>query len=159
MVEPLTWMNLSGKVLHDVPEIATAVAAGAELLTAYDDLDLPTGRLRVRTKGSDGGHRGMRSLQAVLGERALPRLRIGCGPVPESEEAIDFVLARPGPEDRAQLDRAIDRAGRALLLWFDSGSLVDLMNELNPVPKDEDRSGRSVGESRGSSEAEVPEGP
>ena len=132
LVEPQTYMNRSGEVWPAIPTLAEAELDST--LVIYDDVDLPVGRLRARAKGSDGGHRGMRSIHAVLGTERIPRLRIGCGPVPDGRDAVDFVLGRPQADEAEALERSVERAVDGLLTWLDWGSFLDLMNELNRQP-------------------------
>ncbi|MGH2603315.1 MAG: aminoacyl-tRNA hydrolase, partial [Dehalococcoidia bacterium] len=87
----------------------------------YDELDLPAGRVRLRRSGSHGGHNGMRSIVAATGSQEFPRVRIGIGrprvngePTWDSEHVAGWVLAAPGPTDRAALEAAAGRAAEAV---------------------------------------------
>lgn len=111
LVKPLTFMNLSGKVLRKFrnkpwygPEAA---------LVCYDDIDLPLGQLRLRLKGSAGGHRGMLSCLEAFGSQDVPRLRLGVGPVPPAQDSAEFVLSRFAPAERSALAPALERAAQA----------------------------------------------
>lgn len=109
LVKPQTYMNLSG----------TAVAALArehnlqpsEIIVVYDDIDLPLGRLRIRAKGSSGGHRGVESIIQKLGSSEFPRIRIGIG---RSGDAIDHVLSRFTREEKAVITPVIEQAADAI---------------------------------------------
>jgi PTH1 family peptidyl-tRNA hydrolase len=90
LVKPQTYMNLSGEALEALAEIEPVRAAAT--LVVCDDIALPHGVLRLRKKGSDGGHNGLKSIIASLGTKRFPRLRLGVGPVPEGADASDFVL-------------------------------------------------------------------
>jgi PTH1 family peptidyl-tRNA hydrolase len=82
----------------------------ADLLVVCDDLALPLGRLRLRTKGSDGGHNGLRSIVERLGTTAFPRLRLGIGPLPAGADQADFVLSPFRPKERKIAERMTARA-------------------------------------------------
>ena len=91
LVKPKIYMNRSGRVLRDFQE--EPIAPG-ELLVVVDDFALLLGQLRLRRKGSDGGHNGLRSIADALETTEFPRLRMGVGPVPADEDPADFVLER-----------------------------------------------------------------
>jgi PTH1 family peptidyl-tRNA hydrolase len=87
--------------------------APAELVVVYDDLDLPFGRLRVRERGSSGGHRGVTSIIDSLGTGDFPRVRIGIGR-PPGDDAASFVLGRFGPGETTVLADMVGRAADAV---------------------------------------------
>jgi len=113
LVKPMSFMNRSGKVVK--PIMSMFGVQIEHLLVVYDDLDLPTGRLRLRPSGGAGGHRGMGDIQAVLGTKAIRRLRFGVGhPGKDGPPVVDYVLS-PFPEDEASLlETAILRATEAI---------------------------------------------
>lgn len=136
VAKPLTYMNLSG---DSVRLLANSYAESlADLLIVYDDIDLPTGRLRIRPNGSAGTHNGMRSIIASLGRDDFPRLRIGVRGG-EFGRLRDYVLDEFSPEEQPLIDRSIERAVDALVL-FCRGDLRRAMNEFN---RDEERDGES----------------
>jgi len=110
LAKPQTYMNNSG----------LAVAAllrrfrGADLVVAYDDLDLPFGRLRIRRGGSAGGHRGLASILQHVADRDFVRLRMGIGRPPEGFDAVDYVLSRFSPEEQDSLDGVLAAAAEAV---------------------------------------------
>jgi PTH1 family peptidyl-tRNA hydrolase len=122
---PQTYMNESGKA---VAEWKQKYQGDSKIIVAYDDMDIPIGRLRYREKGSDGGHRGMRSLIEHLGTDEIPRLRIGISrPV---DESIDHVLTKFTPDERTILNRLlkdVEWQFRALL----GDNAEKIMNQLN----------------------------
>lgn len=127
LVEPQTYMNNSGVPLRI---IASWYRTRPEsLLVIYDDMDLPFGKIRMRPFGGHGGHNGMRSVIATIGEK-LPRIRIGVGR-PEFE-SIDHVLSPFSPDEQRQLPNVIDAAARAAQLWLDEGveSAMQFVNNL-----------------------------
>ena len=110
LVKPQTYMNLSGdcvqKLLHfyKVPP--------EHLIVMYDDIDLPTGSLRIRANGSAGTHNGMRSVVACVNSENFPRIRIGVGKQGEGE-LKDYVLGKPSKADQALLEETFEKAAEA----------------------------------------------
>jgi len=129
LVCPLTYMNDSGEALARLDPGRTWDPA--EVMVVCDDLALPAGRMRLRASGSDGGHRGLHSIEERLGSAGYPRLRIGIGASPEKGETKDFVLEKPAPEEQARLDRAIAEAVHGMVAWLDCTPLAILMNRIN----------------------------
>lgn len=110
---PETWMNHSGR--------AVAAIAGffkfepAQILVAYDELDLPAGEVRFKLGGGHGGHNGIRDVISALGnQREFHRLRIGIGHPGDRAQVTPHVLSRPSAEDRRLLDACFDEALRVL---------------------------------------------
>jgi PTH1 family peptidyl-tRNA hydrolase len=102
------------------------------LLVVTDDLDLPLGRVRIRTAGGHGGHNGLRSIIEVLGSREFPRLRIGIGRPDgdESDAVVDHVLDAFRPDERPPIEEALDRARSAVEAFVQDG-LSAAMNRFN----------------------------
>jgi len=128
LVKPLSFMNLSG------PPVATYArrkGIGPDLiLVVVDDVELPVGALRIRSRGGSGGHNGLKSLTAALGTDGFPRLRIGVGRPGVSDAMVEHVLARFTPEEREAMDAARDRAADAVECVVEKG-LERAMNEFN----------------------------
>ena len=101
LAKPETFMNRSGVAVAALLQQYGVTAA--DLVVIYDDLDLPLGRIRIRTKGSAGGHRGVSSIIEHLGGVPFNRIRIGIGRPPEGTVAIDYVLAPFGAAEMADL--------------------------------------------------------
>lgn len=122
---PQTYMNESGKA---VSEWRQKYQGDSRIIVIYDDMDVALGKMRYREKGSDGGHRGMRSIIELLGTSDIPRLRIGIGrPV---DESIDHVLARFNPAERQVMNRLLgDVESHFKILVSATGEKV--MNQLN----------------------------
>lgn len=133
LVEPLTFMNLSGNAVWELTKEADFDAA--RLLVVCDDTALPLGRLRLRKKGSDGGHNGLRSIIEVLGTRRFARLRLGVGPVPDDSDQADFVLAEFLESDLAVVREMVTRAADCVEAWVTVG-LDAAMNRFNVQPRD-----------------------
>lgn len=110
LAKPLTYMNLSGQAVAEL--VRRWGIAPAQVLVVYDDMDLPTGTLRVRARGSAGGHRGMASVLEALGTLEVPRVRVGIGR-PEVD-AVDHVLSRFSPEEEPVVAEAVERAAEAV---------------------------------------------
>lgn len=128
LAQPLTYMNDSGRFVQ--PFAAFYKIAPQELLVVYDDIALPFGKLRLRPDGSAGGHNGMKSLIALLGTDAFPRLRFGVGPQPAGVDSAAWVLQRFSSAEDKQLPELIEEAGAAVLMAVDDG-LEKAMNRFN----------------------------
>jgi len=124
---PQTFMNLSGASVGSACK-SLGVVPG-DLIVVHDEIDLPFGRLRVKLGGGHGGHNGIRSIAAVLGDQDFPRLRIGIGR-PSGGEVSDFVLSRFSAEERAQLPQVLDVAAEAVTTILTHGVQV-AMNDFN----------------------------
>jgi len=123
LVQPLSFMNLSGGVAKRAVERVADPAAGPDLravLVVCDDFALPVGTLRMRASGSAGGHNGLSDVEAALGTREYPRLRIGIGPCSTADSA-DFVLGRFRPSEREAVDGSFDAAADAVESWVSVG--------------------------------------
>ena len=109
LVKPQTFMNLSGESVAPVVRYHNATVA--DLVVIQDDIDLPLGRLRIRTGGSCGGHNGVRNIIERLGTPAFTRLKLGVGK--ERGNVIGHVLGKFEPAARAVMDEAVAAAARA----------------------------------------------
>ena len=112
LVKPLTYMNRSGSVLPAL--MAPAGLAAKDLIVVTDDVSLPLGKLRIRAKGSAGGHNGLKSVIAHVGSEDFVRLRIGVGEQKEGTSLEDHVLERMNAGERRSLAEAAGRAADAL---------------------------------------------
>ncbi|HEY4433344.1 MAG TPA: aminoacyl-tRNA hydrolase [Candidatus Cybelea sp.] len=115
-VKPTSFMNLSGTPVRLISSWYRTPPSG--VLVVSDDMDLPFGKLRMRAGGGHGGHNGLRSVIATIGE-GFPRLRIGVGR-PEFD-SIDHVLGRFNDTERRVLRGIVDAAADAIALWLDEG--------------------------------------
>jgi peptidyl-tRNA hydrolase, PTH1 family len=138
LVAPQTYMNKSGSALQPVFERFEASAA--DMIVIYDDLALPLGKLRIRQKGSAGGHNGIKSIISALGSDEFLRIRVGIQPDRELSDVRDFVLSRVGKADRVLLDQTEDVAIRAIETLIADG-LEKAMAEYNGVDLRESRGG------------------
>ena len=121
LAKPISYVNRSGPV---VAKLARDLEASVEdILVVCDDFALPIGSIRLRTKGSAGGHNGLRSVIGTLGTQDVPRLRLGIGAV-RGEDAADFVLARFNREEKKAMDEVYDRAADCVELWVREGPIA-----------------------------------
>lgn len=129
LVKPLTYMNLSGNALSGLRRL-NGFDIGHDLLVLVDDVALEPGRARFRPEGSAGGHNGLKSVEAALGTREYPRLRIGVGQKPPGADLARWVLAPlPTADRRAVLD-LLPELEDAVELWLREGTEV-AMNRYN----------------------------
>ncbi|MCI0453208.1 MAG: aminoacyl-tRNA hydrolase [Candidatus Latescibacteria bacterium] len=119
VVEPLTYMNLSGDVI--APLMAKESLPLDRVLVVCDDFALPLGSLRLRKSGSDGGHNGLFSVIERLGTVDIPRLRLGVGPVPPRVDPAEFVLAEFPPEEERTVDEMLTVATECIDAWVMDG--------------------------------------
>jgi PTH1 family peptidyl-tRNA hydrolase len=134
LVKPLTYVNLCGPVLEAIRRREDLPLD--RLLAVVDDLAIPLGTLRLRARGSDGGHKGLRSLVEHLGTEAFPRLRIGIGDG-GGAPAEEYVLERFPPAEAPLADAAVLDAAEAVRLWVRAGleaaaSVVNRRRDLDP---------------------------
>lgn len=111
LVQPQTYMNLSGECVHAVLEFFKLT--NKDIIVVYDDISLAPGQLRIRKKGSAGGHNGIKSVIAHLGTDEFDRVRIGVGEKPEGWDLADYVLSRFDKEDETVIRDAIVLAAKA----------------------------------------------
>ena len=129
LVKPLTYMNLSGRVLEPYRRM-NAFDVSRDLLVVVDDVALPPGRIRFRPEGSPGGHNGLKSIQAALGTQAYPRLRIGVGGPPPETDMAEWVLAPPPAEDREAIEALFPELVEGVATWMHEG-VEAAMNRYN----------------------------
>ena len=128
LAKPLTFMNRSGQAYA---ALSRRYGLGPEdVLVVYDDLALPVGQLRLRGKGSAGGHNGVQSVIEALGSTEFPRLRVGVGNSFPKGGQVDFVLSPFDESERAAVDGALDAAAEAALAFVRDGLTV-AMNQYN----------------------------
>ena len=113
VLRPLTYMNLSGGAVREAVRHLNLARPEEELLVIHDDLDLPAGRIRLRQQGSAGGHNGVKSIIAQLGDERFLRVRIGVGRPPVGVTAVDHVLKRFGRAELPLVAAAVERAAEA----------------------------------------------
>lgn len=130
IVKPQTFMNLSGESVGEIVDFYKIDVAN--LIVAHDDMDLPVGTIRLRPKGSGGGHRGVESIIYHLAwEQNFPRVRIGIGRPPENWSVNSHVLSNFNAEDSAKISTAIEELVPAVICIFREG-IDRAMNKFNP---------------------------
>ncbi len=128
LVKPLTFMNRSGLAVGTLQRYYRV--ALCDLLVVTEDVNLPLGRLRARSRGSAGGHNGLRSVIELLGTEQFSRLRIGVGRGDRRHRLAGRVLSRFDSGERSEMDEAVGRAAEAVDLFLDSG-IEPVMNRFN----------------------------
>ena len=134
LVQPQTFMNLSGECVGLIAGFYKLEPE--DIIVICDDINLDTGRLRIRAKGSAGGHNGLKNIIAHLGTETFPRIRIGVGEKTEGWDLADYVLARFSKDDEPIMREAIKNAVGAVETWIsdDIGTAMNRYN-INPNPK------------------------
>lgn len=151
LVKPQTYMNESGRAI--APLMNFYKLATDDLIVAHDDMDIPAGSIRIRKKGSSGGHNGIKSILAHLGDEHFARIRIGIGRPLPGWTVVNHVLAPFPPEDAAKVSEAI----RYLVPAIECIVTEDVdkaMNRYNPKKEKKRKSKEHVGTAAESSQAE-----
>jgi peptidyl-tRNA hydrolase, PTH1 family len=120
LVKPTTFMNLSGKALNYWMQQENIQIENVMVIT--DDLSLPTGKIRMRPKGSDGGHNGLKHIQATLNSDVYLRMRIGIGSEFGKGQQVDYVLGKWNPEEQSILNERIPLAAEAVQSFVTIGA-------------------------------------
>lgn len=126
---PLTYMNLSGESVRELVDYYK-IDPAEELIVIYDDIALPPGKLRVRPKGSAGGHNGIKNIIAHLGGQEFPRIRIGVGEKPKGWDLVDYVLGRFPKEEEPTIREALEKACSACEVIMNE-DVETAMNQFN----------------------------
>jgi PTH1 family peptidyl-tRNA hydrolase len=137
LLEPQTFMNNSGRAVAAALAGLALQEASTDLLIVYDDADLPLGRLRLRARGGDGGHLGLRDVIASIGTQQLPRLRFGIGRPPGLGDTVAHVLEEFSSSESDALAQALGRASAAVEVFVAEG-IVPAMDRFNAPPPAED---------------------
>jgi len=128
LCQPQTFMNASGEAVRAVADYYSVPPE--RLLVVVDDADLPLGEIRLRPRGSSGGHHGLESLEQHLGTRDFPRLRIGIGRQAGAREITDYVLSRFSSTEAALADKVLVVACDQVDCWLDAG-IQKAMSQFN----------------------------
>lgn len=128
LVEPQTYMNTSGKAVRKL--MSFYQVQEDELLVVQDDLDMPMGKLRFRTKGSAGGHNGIKDIIAATGSSNFARVKIGTDH-PAKQTVVDWVLTPFSKDDRPLIDAAVDKAVALIKDRINGAQVSQLMNKYN----------------------------
>jgi len=130
LCQPQTFINLSGKAVGALKSFYQLPLN--RLLVVVDDADLRLGEIRLRARGSSGGHHGLESIEQHLGSREFARLRLGIGRSDGAREITDYVLARFAAGERELMEKILARAADQVETWLDRG-IEKAMNQFNGV--------------------------
>ena len=129
LVKPLTFMNESGRSVGPLMDYYNLDVS--DLLVIYDDLDLAVGRIRLREKGSAGGHNGIKSLIAHLDTKEFNRIKIGIDRPKPGQDVVSHVLGTFPKETHEEMGIAVKTAADATEMWLKGASFVEVMNQFN----------------------------
>ena len=133
LAKPQTYMNLSGESLRGLTDYYK-IDVERELLVIYDDISLSPGQIRIRKKGSAGGHNGIKNIIDHLGTQVFPRIKLGVGEKPREFDLADHVLSRFSKEEQKQMEEGCEKAVSAVELILE-GEIEAAMNEYNRKAK------------------------
>jgi PTH1 family peptidyl-tRNA hydrolase len=128
LLKPMTYMNLSGEAVSGVMRFYDIPSE--DLLVCYDELDLPVGKIRLRYKGSAGGHNGIKSIINLLGTQEFNRIRIGIERPQPGSNIADYVLGKFKPEDKGPIHEMVEKSAEACEMWLEK-PFLDVMNTYN----------------------------
>ncbi|WP_294151006.1 aminoacyl-tRNA hydrolase [uncultured Clostridium sp.] len=128
LVKPQTYMNLSGESIRSVMDYYKTEPS--EFIVIYDDISLEPGQIRIRKKGSAGGHNGIKNIIAHLGTQEFPRIRIGVGEKPPRMDLADYVLSRFPKEEKEEMEQAFSDGAAAAVSMMNEG-IDTAMNRFN----------------------------
>lgn len=129
LVKPQTYMNLSGESVRSVLDFYK-VDVETELLVIFDDISLDVGQLRIRKKGSAGGHNGIKNIIRHLGTNVFHRIKVGVGEKPKGYDLADYVLGHFSKGEKEQMEEGYNKAVNAVELML-QGEVDAAMNEFN----------------------------
>lgn len=125
---PMTYMNLSGESVRELKDYYKC--DNEDIIVIYDDISLDVGRLRLRKKGSAGGHNGIKSIISHLGTEEFPRIKIGIGEKPKKMDLADYVLGRFSKEEQPIIRESATSAAKAVYCILTDG-MDAAMNKFN----------------------------
>ncbi len=128
LAQPLTYMNLSGESVRELVDFYKV--SPEEIIVIYDDISLEVGQLRIRKKGSAGGHNGIKNIIAHLGTDEFPRIKIGVGDKPKDWDLADYVLSRFSDQEQPSIREALGGVSEACKVMLTSG-MEAAMNQYN----------------------------
>ncbi|MCR5700769.1 MAG: aminoacyl-tRNA hydrolase [Lachnospiraceae bacterium] len=128
LLKPMTYMNLSGESVAQVAAYYKILPE--DTIVVYDDINLDVGRLRIRGKGSAGGHNGIKNIIAHLHTEDFPRVRVGIGKKPPKMDLADYVLSHFSDEEKKLMQEGYERASEAVALMV-CDELERAMNDYN----------------------------
>lgn len=128
LLKPLTYMNLSGESIRPLMDYYKIDVE--DFVVMYDDLDIPVGKLRLRMKGSAGGHNGVKSTISHLGTQEFQRIRMGIDRPKNGMKVVDYVLGRFASEEIPDVNHSIEKAADACEEWLNK-PFLQIMNTFN----------------------------
>lgn len=129
LVKPVTYMNLSGECIREVLQYYR-IDGEKDLIVIHDDISLEQGMIRIRKKGSAGGHNGLKNIIAQLGSETFMRIKVGVGGKPEGYDLVDYVLGHFSKEERERMAQAQQDACSAVEAILTDGA-DEAMNRFN----------------------------
>ena len=133
LLKPQTYMNLSGNSVKEFVDFYKIQKE--EILVIYDDMDIEPGKIKIRKKGSAGGHNGMKSIVSMLGTEEFTRIRIGIGRPEHNGDDINYVIGSNPEEEIPKLEEGVEKAKKAVIEILKNG-VDSAMNKLNQKGKD-----------------------
>ncbi|WP_418747735.1 aminoacyl-tRNA hydrolase [Frisingicoccus sp.] len=133
LAKPQTYMNLSGESIREIADFYKIEPEN--IIIIYDDISLDVGQLRIRKKGSAGGHNGVKNIIAHLGTQEFPRIKVGIGNKPEGWDLADYVLSRYSKAEQEALEEAAEGVVGALKLML-ADDIDGAMNRYNAKKRD-----------------------
>lgn len=128
LAQPQTYMNLSGESVRALVDFYKV--SSEDIIVIYDDVDLDVGQLRIRQRGSAGGHNGIKSIIQHLGTQEFPRIRIGVGNKPKEWDLVDYVMSKFSDSENTLMRQALKNVSEATKTMIRSG-IVEAMNIYN----------------------------
>ena len=128
LVKPQTFMNLSGNCVKEIADFYKI--SPEEILVIYDDMDIEPGKIKIRKKGSSGGHNGVKSIIQMIGTEEFPRIRIGIGRPQHRGDEINHVIGKIPEEEIPKLNEGVKKAKEAVIEILKNG-VDSAMNKLN----------------------------
>ena len=138
LMKPQTYMNLSGAAVM-AAVLYFDLDPATEMLVVCDDMDLPTGKLRLRASAGSGGHNGLKSVEEALNSQDWPRIRFGISK-PFENGAVGHVLGAFGKSEREAIEKALEQAADAAEMWAKEG-IIKAMNTFNPDINNQESAG------------------
>lgn len=129
LVKPQTYMNLSGESIGGLVDYFK-IDEEQDLIVIYDDISLSPGQIRIRKKGSAGGHNGIKNIIAHLGTQVFPRIKVGVGEKPKKYDLADYVLSHFTKAEREEMEEGYQKAIQAVEKIL-AGEMEAAMNEFN----------------------------
>ncbi len=131
LAKPQTFMNVSGESIRELVDYYK-IDEESELLVIYDDISLEVGALRIRKKGSAGGHNGIKSILAHLGHNVFGRIKIGVGEKPKGWDLADYVLGAFSKAERQKIDESLPKVCHAVEILLEEGA-DEAMNRIHEL--------------------------